>query len=91
MRCLIKGHVITSDLAKIWLMLLVTNDKKTGLLQKQSLFFNKIEKRVIEVFNCIWYSVQNTLDADYDIIRNSYKMETFQGITAHGTERQIDG
>ena len=30
-------------------------------------------------------NVQNTFDADNDIIRSTYKMETFQGITAHGT------
>ena len=52
----------------------VTSDQwqKIGLVQKQSLFFNKIEKRVVEVCNCIWCSIlkkspRNTLDADNDI------------------------
>ncbi len=28
---------------------------------------------------------QNSFDADNDIIRSTYKMETFQGINANGT------
>ena len=30
-------------------------------------------------------NVENAFDADNDIIGSTYKMETFQGITAHGT------
>ena len=55
------------------------NDKKTELLQKQSLFFNKIEKLFRPK------KVQTILDADNDIIRNTHQMETFQDIAACGT------
>ncbi len=53
------------------------------------MFFNKIEKLIVEV--CITHLVfgpkmSNThlFNADNDIIRRAHKMETLQGITADG-------
>ena len=70
---------------------IVTSDqwRKTDLLQKQLLFFNKIEQRVVKVCSCIFgvcpKNVQNRFDADNGIIWRTHKMETFQGITADET------
>ncbi len=60
---------------------------RTYLLQTQLLLFNNIEKRVrfVTAFSFCPNNAQNTTDADNVIIRRTYKMETFQGITDNGT------